>query len=48
MVVGETKIICQTYSVGKEKYFVEIAKRFNIKFYPTAGIRRATLKVYYP
>ena len=44
---GRTKIICQTYSVGKEKLFVEIAKALKIKFYPTEKQRKATLKLIY-
>ena len=42
-----TKIVCQTYGVGKERMFEAIAKEFGIKFWPTAKSRLETLKIIY-
>ncbi|CAL6058192.1 DNA_cross-link repair protein [Hexamita inflata] len=44
---NRTKIICQTYAVGKERIFQRIAEELNIKFYPTSAHRLNTLKIIY-
>lgn len=46
-VPGQTKLICQTYAVGKERVFVELARQLGVRFYPGSAARGATLRVLY-